>query len=129
MQVQKQIHASQLWEQWLNEVTLSHVIPLYRRLLRKLFINFFSLMSAQARNCYYEKVCFFDHNIVEQKKLRIWTLSTQWCLWKKGIIVLTVNKLILIYFTRILIYFTRFVHTNFVNHKHNVLYQCHLVLL
>ena len=42
MQAQKQIHASQLWQQGLNDVTFSHVIPLYWRLYRYLFIvNFF----------------------------------------------------------------------------------------
>ena len=29
MQVQKQIHASQLWQQGLNDVLFSYVIPLY----------------------------------------------------------------------------------------------------
>ena len=34
-------------------------------------------MSAQARNYSYEKLCVFDRNLVDQKKLRISTLVTQ----------------------------------------------------
>ena len=39
--------------------------------------KFFSLMSAQGRNYWYEKVCVFDHNFVEFFLVRIFPYSDQ----------------------------------------------------
>ena len=39
------------------------------------FCKFSSLMSAQERNYYYEKVCVFDRNHVDQRKSVFWHIS------------------------------------------------------
>ena len=51
MQAQKQIHASQLWQQWLNDVILKSCDTIVLKTL-PLFVQckMFSLMSAQAGN-------------------------------------------------------------------------------
>ena len=51
MQAQKQIHTSQLWQQGLNDVILKSCdIIVLNTLPSVVQCNFFSLMSAQARN-------------------------------------------------------------------------------
>ena len=78
MQTQKQIHASQLSQQGLNNVILTSCDTIVLKTLALVVqCKIFSLTSAQARNYYYEKVCVFDRILVDQKKLRILTLFTQ----------------------------------------------------
>ena len=97
MQAHKPIHASQVWQQGLNDVLLKSCDTIVLKTLPLVVqCKNFSLMSAQARNNYYEKVCVFDGNLVEifllriflysdwiqentdQKNLCIWTRFTQW---------------------------------------------------
>ena len=90
MQAQKQMCASQLWQQGLNDVTLrSCDIIALKTLPLIVQCKIFSLMSAQARNYSYEKVCVSDRNLMElflvyiflysdQKYLCFWTLFRQW---------------------------------------------------
>ena len=52
MQAQKQIHASQLWQQGLNNVILKSCDTIVLKTLPLVVqCKIFSLMSAQARNC------------------------------------------------------------------------------
>ena len=51
MQAQKQMHASQLWQQGLNDVILKSCDTIVLKTLPLVVqCKFFSLMSAQARN-------------------------------------------------------------------------------
>ena len=74
MQAQKQIHASQLWQQGLNDVILKSCDTIVSKtLLLVVQCKAFSLMSSQARNYQYEKVCLFDRNLLDLA-LRNWAL-------------------------------------------------------
>ena len=78
IEVQKEVHASKLWQQGLNDVMLKSCHTIVLKTLPLIVpCKIFLLMSAQARNYYYEKVCVFDRNLVDQKKISIWTLFTQ----------------------------------------------------
>ena len=64
MKAQKQLHASQLWQQGLNDVILKSCdIIVLNTLPLVVQCKIFSLMNAQARNYQHENVCVFDRNL------------------------------------------------------------------
>ena len=72
MQAQKQTHASQLRQQGLNDVISKSCDTIVLKTLPlAVQCKIFSLMSAQAQNYQYEKVCVFDRNLVEFFLIRI----------------------------------------------------------